>query len=57
MAKAYASKTPKTVQRDLNVLSRMGLIVRDGRKIRALREVILAFLPLHRKTAGPKSQA
>jgi Fic family protein len=55
MAKAYASKTPKTVQRDLNTLSRMGLIVREGRKIRAVREIILAFLPLHRKTSHPAS--
>lgn len=55
MAKAYANKTPKTVQRDLNALSRMGLIVREGRKIRAVREIILAFLPLHRKTSHPES--
>jgi Fic family protein len=50
LAKAYAGKTPKTVQRDLNALLEMGLISRDGRKVRARREVILAFLPLRRKT-------
>jgi Fic family protein len=45
LAKAYAQKTPKTVQRDLNVLAEMGLIARDGRRARARREVIFAFLP------------
>lgn len=47
LAKAYAGKTAKTLQRDLNALVEMGLIVRDGRKVRARREVILAFLPLN----------
>lgn len=46
LAKAYASKTSKTIQRDLNVLDEMGLIAREKRRIRARREVILAFLPL-----------
>lgn len=46
LAKAYAGKTPKTVQRDLNALSGMGLIDREARRIRARREVILSFLPL-----------
>ena len=49
LAKAYADKTLKTVQRDLNTLVEMGLIVRDGRKVRARREVILAFLPLRKR--------
>ena len=53
LAKAYAGKTSKTVQRDLNALVEMGLIARDGRKVRARREVILAFLPLRRKTEKP----
>jgi len=48
LAKAYASKTSKTVQRDLNSLLEMGLIIREGRKVRARREVIFAFLPLQR---------
>jgi Fic family protein len=48
LAKAYAGKTPKTVQRDLNQLEKMSLITRDGRKVRARREVILSFLPLQR---------
>jgi Fic family protein len=50
LAKAYAGKTSKTVQRDLNALVEMGLIARDGRRVRARREVILAFLPLRRRT-------
>ena len=53
LAKAYAGKTPKTVQRDLNALVEMGLIARDGRKVRARREVILAFLPLRKKPDKP----
>ncbi len=46
MAKAYAGKTPKTIQRDLNALAEAGLILREGRKVKACREIILAFLPL-----------
>jgi len=46
LARAYANKTAKTVQRDLNALHEMGLIVREQRRVRAKREVILSFLPL-----------
>jgi hypothetical protein len=53
LAKAYAATTSKTVQRDLNALVEMGLIARDGRKVRAQREVTLAFLPLRRRTDAP----
>ena len=49
LAKAYAGRTSKTVQRDLNALVEIGLIVRESRKVRARREVILAFLPLRKK--------
>ena len=52
LAKAYASRTPKTVQRDLNALAELGLAVREGRKVRARREVILAFLPLRKRAAA-----
>lgn len=48
LAKAYATKTSKTLQRDLNALVDLGLILRDGKRVRARREVILAFLPLRR---------
>lgn len=50
LAKAYANKTAKTVQRDLNALHEMGLIVREHRRVRAQREIILSFLPLRRRT-------
>ncbi len=46
LARAFATKGPKTVQRDLSALVEMGLIVREGRRVRARRELILAFLPL-----------
>ncbi len=49
LARAYASKTSKTLQRDLNLLNELGLIVRDARKIRARRELIFAFLPLKKR--------
>jgi Fic family protein len=52
LAAAYAIKTAKTVQRDLNALLAMGLIAREGNKIRARREIILSFLPL-RKAPAP----
>ena len=48
LAKAYAGKTAKTVQRDVNHLHKLDLIRRDGRKIKAKREVILSFLPLRK---------
>jgi hypothetical protein len=48
LAKAYANKTPKTVQRDLNVLAGMKLIDRASRRVRARRELIFAFLPLRK---------
>jgi Fic family protein len=48
LAKAYAGKTSKTVKRDLNVLKVMELVVIEGRKIRAKREIIQSFLPLRK---------
>jgi len=49
LAHAYAGKTAKTAQRDLNALVELELIEREGRKIRARRELIFSFLPLQRK--------
>jgi len=49
LAKAYANKTAKTVQRDLNALQKMELIVREPRRVKARREIILSFLPLRRR--------
>ncbi|MDP2808126.1 MAG: Fic family protein [bacterium] len=45
LAKAYASKTYKTIQRDLNTLEKMNLVERTADGIRAKKETILAFLP------------
>ncbi len=41
----FASTPPKTQTRDLNALRTLGLIEVSGRKIRAKREVIEAFVP------------
>jgi Fic family protein len=48
LAKAYAGKTSKTIQRDINRLEKMDLISREGRKVRARAEIIISFLPLQR---------
>jgi len=53
LAKAYAGKTSKTVQRDLNALETMGLTIREARKVRAQREIILSFLPLRQQLTRP----
>ncbi len=45
-AKAYASKTVRTLQRDVIELEKMGLVKREDNGIRAKIEVIFAFLPL-----------
>lgn len=46
LAREYANKTPKTLSRDINAVVQMGLVVsRAGRKVRARKEMILAFLP------------
>lgn len=45
LARAYADKTEKTLSRDLNELKRMELILRKGRKVKANKDIILAFLP------------
>lgn len=52
LARAYAGRTSKTVQRDLSVLASLGLIDRETKRVRARRELIFAFLPL-RKVIGP----
>lgn len=48
IAKAYAGKSPKTLQRDLNDLLVLDLVQRKPGKVRAHREVIHAFRPLRR---------
>lgn len=52
LAKAYATKTPKTVQRDVASLIKLGLLERRGRQVRTRREVVLAFLPLRRNASS-----
>jgi len=45
IAEAYASRTDKTVVRDINALQEMGLVERTPQGIKAKRETMLAFLP------------
>jgi Fic family protein len=45
LAQAYARRTPKTLSRDLNVLTKMGLVVHAYGEYMANRKVILNFLP------------
>ncbi len=52
LAEAYATKTDKTLSRDLNTLLEMDLVKRDSDGVVANKEKILAFLPL----AGPVPQ-
>ena len=51
IAKAYASKTGRTLARDLADIEKLGLIERSPDGIRAKREMILAFLPWRKKGA------
>ena len=51
LAKAYATRTTKTLARDVNSLVKLGLAERVGGKVRARTEVIQAFLPVRRKTS------
>lgn len=49
LAKAYAGRTSKTVQRDLNILVKLQLVDRVGRRVRARKEAIYSFLPVRKK--------
>jgi Fic family protein len=53
LAKLYAKKTIRTMQRDVSALERMGLLERRPDGVRAKREKILAFLPGHAGAAIP----
>ncbi len=53
LAKAYAGKSPKTLQRDLNDLQEILLLQRQPGKVRANREIIHAFRPIRRKEEPP----
>lgn len=50
LAKAYAGMHPRTSVRDVEALESRGLLIRDGKVVRANREVIAAFLPIRRIT-------
>ena len=52
VAKAYASKSSRTILRDLKDLEETGLILREPGRIRANREIIHSFRPLRRKDDG-----
>lgn len=45
IAEAYASRTAKTIQRDVNLLERMGLVEKTPEGVRARTEIMWAFLP------------
>lgn len=57
IAEAYARKTDKTVSRDVNALKKKELVVTDGRRVRANRELILGFLPPSTRSALAKDLA
>ncbi len=46
LAKAYATRSLKTVHRDVTELEKLGLLDRTPEGVRAKREIILAFLPM-----------
>lgn len=49
LAREYAGKTAKTLQRDLNALEKMGIVERTPEGARAKREIMLAFLPWRKR--------
>lgn len=57
VAKEYASRTTRTLLRDLKELEAMELITRDGDRLRANREHILAFLPWRKEKPLEQSAA
>jgi len=52
VAKAYANRGSKTVTRDLGGLIKLGLVARNERGYRAVRETVLAFLPRRVRHGG-----
>lgn len=52
IARAYARKTSKTLQRDMNALVAMGIVERSSKGVRARREIILAFLPWRKRISA-----
>ena len=54
LARVYAQKSSKTLQRDLDAVEKMGLVERTPSGVRARRETILAFLPWRKETRGDR---
>jgi len=52
LAREYSRKTTKTLSRDINAVAQMGLVECAGRKLRARKGIILAFLPARAVNAG-----
>jgi Fic family protein len=46
LAKAYAGMHPRTAARDVDSLEQKRLLIREGKTVRANRDLIAAFLPL-----------
>jgi Fic family protein len=46
LARAYAGMHPRTPGRDIEALERRGLLIRNGRAVRANKELIAKFLPI-----------
>jgi Fic family protein len=46
LAKAYAKMHPRTPMRDIETLEEKGFLIREGRSVRANRDLIASFLPL-----------
>jgi len=60
LAREYSAKTTKTLSRDINAVVKMGLVERSGRKVRARKGMILAFLParaIATETATPEQES
>ena len=52
VAREYARKTPKTLTRDLNLLRAMDLITSGPHGYEANRRLMLAFMPLRKRTVS-----
>ncbi|MBI4704104.1 MAG: Fic family protein [Deltaproteobacteria bacterium] len=57
LAKAYATKTTKTLSRDINTLIELGLAIQEGGRVHARTEVIQAFLPVRRRASPPPASS
>jgi hypothetical protein len=53
IAEAYAGKTDKTIQRDINALVQMELVERTPEGIRARPEIMSAFIVPRRPPEAP----